>query len=234
MNKEQIETAAKEFLSKTSPDYSYQGKKWKDIKNYTFNEVVNFLQSMIDKSLIFDLDHVSDLRTEIISLTEENNSLKSSFTSCEINGHGFQPVVGFDNDISDYICTECGQLESTVSNAGKEVTERDAEGLALEAFCKHSEVDGFLFTPDQDCKSLDESNGYCIGFLNGYKLAILDNQFKSSPASTVPTDKEINEAAESWVFRPESKWSNNNDECGDNLGSFKEGAEWMRSKLTGE
>lgn len=41
----------------------------------------------------------------------------------------------------------------------------------------------------------------------------------------------IIEAAEKWVFETNGhKWSNNNDEAGDNYSSFKAGAEWMQQQ----
>lgn len=45
---------------------------------------------------------------------------------------------------------------------------------SLQAYCNHSEVDGFIFTTYQGRSSQDESNGYCIGFQNGYKQALID------------------------------------------------------------
>lgn len=48
----------------------------------------------------------------------------------------------------------------------------------------------------------------------------------------IPSEKQINKAADNYVFGSDSKWSNNNDECGDNLGSFKKGANWVIKKLT--
>lgn len=42
------------------------------------------------------------------------------------------------------------------------------------------------------------------------------------------TSSELSDAAEKWVFEKNGhKWSNNNDEAGDNFGSFLAGAEWM-------
>lgn len=38
----------------------------------------------------------------------------------------------------------------------------------------------------------------------------------------------IDQAAEKYVFETNGhKWSNNNDECGDNFGSFKQGCEFL-------
>lgn len=36
------------------------------------------------------------------------------FTQCEMYGHSLQPVVGFDNEITDYQCLGCGMLESSI------------------------------------------------------------------------------------------------------------------------
>lgn len=49
----------------------------------------------------------------------------------------------------------------------------------------------------------------------------------------LPSDEEIIEdGADTWVFKTNSmKWSNNNDEAGDNFGSFIAGAKWMKEKI---
>lgn len=36
------------------------------------------------------------------------------FTECEMHGHSLQPVVGFDNEITDYQCLGCGIFESQI------------------------------------------------------------------------------------------------------------------------
>jgi len=42
----------------------------------------------------------------------------------------------------------------------------------------------------------------------------------------------IEEAAYKWVFETNGhNWSNNDDTAGDNYGSFKAGAEWMREQM---
>jgi hypothetical protein len=42
----------------------------------------------------------------------------------------------------------------------------------------------------------------------------------------------IDKAAEKYVFETNGhKWSNNNDECGDNFGSFKQGCEFLMPVL---
>jgi hypothetical protein len=46
------------------------------------------------------------------------------------------------------------------------------------------------------------------------------------------SDEDIREGAEKWVFETNGhKWSNNNDEAGDNYGSFMEGVKWYREQL---
>lgn len=50
----------------------------------------------------------------------------------------------------------------------------------------------------------------------------------------LPSDMEIYEEASDWVFRKNStKWSVNDDTAGDNMGSFLNGARWMRDKIGG-
>jgi hypothetical protein len=47
--------------------------------------------------------------------------------------------------------------------------------------------------------------------------------------------KKLEKAATKWVFVINShRWSNNNDECGDNYGSFKAGAEWQAKQMHSE
>ncbi len=42
-----------------------------------------------------------------------------------------------------------------------------------------------------------------------------------------PSNEQIREAAEEWVFETNGhKWSNNNNEAGDNCGSFIAGVKW--------
>jgi hypothetical protein len=46
------------------------------------------------------------------------------------------------------------------------------------------------------------------------------------------SDEEIMEAAGKWVFETNGgKWSNNNNDAGDNYGSFMEGCKWYREQL---
>ena len=45
----------------------------------------------------------------------------------------------------------------------------------------------------------------------------------------------LEEAADKWVFETNGhKWSNNNNEAGDNFGSFKAGAKWQQERMYSE
>jgi hypothetical protein len=47
-----------------------------------------------------------------------------------------------------------------------------------------------------------------------------------------PKQETIDDAATKWVFETNGhRWSNNDDTAGDNYGSFKAGAEWMRQQM---
>jgi len=47
-----------------------------------------------------------------------------------------------------------------------------------------------------------------------------------------PKQETLEEAADKWVFETNGhKWSNNNNEAGDNFGSFKAGAKWQQEKI---
>jgi hypothetical protein len=47
-----------------------------------------------------------------------------------------------------------------------------------------------------------------------------------------PKKETLEDAADKWVFEINGyKWSNNDDTAGDNYGSFKAGAEWMREQM---
>ena len=53
--------------------------------------------------------------------------------------------------------------------------------------------------------------------------------------SLYPTDEEIREGADEWVFDINGmKWSNNDDTAGDNYGSFIAGAKWVLSRLSND
>ena len=47
------------------------------------------------------------------------------------------------------------------------------EKRALNAYCEQSESVGFIFTSYENRVSKDEENGYCVGFQNGYKEALV-------------------------------------------------------------
>ena len=48
-------------------------------------------------------------------------------------------------------------------------------------------------------------------------------------------DKELDGAAQKWVFETNGhKWSNNDNTAGDNYGSFKEGAKWQGERMYSE
>lgn len=60
----------------------------------------------------------------------------------------------------------------------------------------------------------------------------LDEEYKTYKDRGKISEEDIREAATKWVFETNGdKWSNNNNECGDNLGSFIAGAEWVLEKL---
>jgi len=49
---------------------------------------------------------------------------------------------------------------------------------------------------------------------------------------SLPSDEEIREAADEWVFDKNGmKWSNNDDTAGDNYSSFIAGAKWAASRF---
>lgn len=53
---------------------------------------------------------------------------------------------------------------------------------------------------------------------------------KKNVEFTVSED-EIRDAADSWVFTENAKWSNNDDSAGDNFGSFIAGAKWAINQI---
>ena len=60
----------------------------------------------------------------------------------------------------------------------------------------------------------------------------LDEEYKTHKAQVQISEGAIREAAIKWVFETNGdKWSNNNNECGDNLGSFIAGAKWALGNL---
>jgi len=56
----------------------------------------------------------------------------------------------------------------------KEELLKEFQNKSLEAYCELSEKEGFLFKKNDGFKSEDETNGYCVGFQNGYKQALID------------------------------------------------------------
>jgi hypothetical protein len=96
MANEQLETAAKAFCEATDIRELYRLTESRE-KPYELLEV--FAQSLIDKSQLFTLDHVSDLRTDIIVLGQQIEDL--------IQDHQLR--------------------DQTLSSAGKEVTNEDIQ-----------------------------------------------------------------------------------------------------------
>ncbi len=67
-----------------------------------------------------------------------------------------------------------------------------------------------------------------------YKLVgdINNKEWEEVQLGEDPKEEKLNEAADKWVFETNGhKWSNNDDTAGDNYGSFKAGAEWMRQQM---
>jgi len=61
---------------------------------------------------------------------------------------------------------------------------------------------------------------------------ITDKELEDLTPIELPSDEEIYEASRDWAFRKNStKWSVNDDTAGDNMGSFLNGAKWMRNKI---
>lgn len=67
------------------------------------------------------------------------------------------------------------QIHSGVLESNEKAlsAEEKAFDLAVKEYCKESESDGFLFAPDKNGCSLDKSNGYNAGFLNGFEKGYL-------------------------------------------------------------
>ena len=76
----------------------------------------------------------------------------------------------------------------------------------------------------EGCDGCDENDKYF--FMKGFQACY----YKTKPDEI--SDEDIREGAEKWVFETNGhKWSNNNDEAGDNYGSFMEGIKWYREQL---
>jgi hypothetical protein len=232
VNKKQIETAAKEFCVAEGIDNAM----------YILDAMTGFLQSMIDKSLIFDLDHVSDLRTEIIALSEENENLKKDYSEIFKDQMELMSNMDFLNE----------KRESTFSSAGKEVKigvlVRNCEELSLAL--KYNDRLGYVsgtggsinafierefpvVVPIEQSYWLKDDLVKCINLYNVIPIDRLysKNQFKATPAKEI-SDQEI----EKWAV------SDHKIEKGAGLISAQhnqlcirkriEGAKWMRDKLT--
>lgn len=54
-------------------------------------------------------------------------------------------------------------------------------------------------------------------------------------SGSLPSDEEIRDGADEWVFDINgTKWSNNDDTAGDNFGSFMAGAKWVLSRISND
>jgi len=188
---EKLKTAAKEFCRENGIVITEKTIHHTDRESetvcYPIDGMITFAQSLIDKGVLIE--------------AEKWISVKDSMPPCNIpvlvsvpgrvTGKQFLKVDEYidkewrftSGGITHWMPLPAAPEESTLSSAGKEVTNEEAEALALKAYCIQSESEGFMYTIDDDKCSLDKSNGYVTGFLNGYKEALL--KFKSSPASTV-------------------------------------------------
>ena len=58
---------------------------------------------------------------------------------------------------------------------------------------------------------------------------------KTDVSGSLPSDEEIRDGADKWVFDINGmKWSNNDNTAGDNYGSFIAGAKWVLSRLSND
>ena len=56
-----------------------------------------------------------------------------------------------------------------------------------------------------------------------------------APSGSLPSDEEIREGADNWVFEINGmKWSNNDDTAGDNFGSFIAGVKWLMERISND
>lgn len=67
---------------------------------------------------------------------------------------------------------EASEMYADQFKVPKVITDEGLFDISLNAYCKHSEAEGFIFTTLQGRKSQDESNGYCIGYQNGHSDGI--------------------------------------------------------------
>lgn len=70
----------------------------------------------------------------------------------------------------------------------------------------------------------DPSKGtYDKGFLIGNSIESDVNKLSTKNCEGIANGYDLEELAEDWCMKPENNWSNNNNEVGDNYGSYKEG-----------
>jgi hypothetical protein len=54
-------------------------------------------------------------------------------------------------------------------------------------------------------------------------------------SGSLPSDEEIREGADNWVFKINGmKWSTNDDTAGDNFSSFIAGAKWLMQRISND
>lgn len=68
------------------------------------------------------------------------------------------------------------KVESIMEQTKAKTAEDLLFDLAVSEYCKESEQDGFLFGEDRNGCSLEKSNGYNCGFLNGFEKGYLHQQ----------------------------------------------------------
>lgn len=204
MNIKEITQTAKEFCDKNV--IPYPGEMLVEV-DMIAQYCAQFLQAMIDQREVADTDTISEIN-RLQEKYDENGFDCSPAVKLERIEQHFQSALNIYRD------------KSTVSSAGKEVTEEEIKKKAGEIYDTWGESAGLTVL---DC--LIEMGEWA-------------SQFKSSPTSTeMPdiSDEEIFEAAGYYVFddpvNENKNWSNNDDTCGDNVGSFRDGAIWYRNKL---
>lgn len=84
--------------------------------------------------------------------------------------HGFRDFEDYCNSLTlnDDEYQEIAEIYAKQYNP--ETFEIESGDLAIEYYCKESEQSGFMYSTDKGC-SLEKSNGYCSGFVNGFKKA---------------------------------------------------------------
>ena len=94
-------------------DYSVERKFIESLGIEPKNDIPFWNQNH-SKYEMYDTEYLlSKFKQHLIESGEfiETNSL----SECELHGHGFQPVLGFSNEISDYQCVACGVFESDMT-----------------------------------------------------------------------------------------------------------------------